>query len=219
MPKQKDLKRVVRTRMEKTGESYTSARRQIVAKKAEPKPDYGALAGQTDEVIEKQTGRTWSEWVKMLDAFGGREKPHRDVAEHVHSLGVRDWWAQTVTVGYERIVGLRQIGQRRSGTWEASKSRTFAVPVDVLFAHFADARKRRKWLGDVAVTVRKATAPKSMRVTWDDGTSVEIGFYPKGEGKSSVAIQHTKLASKEDVAARKKFWGERFDALGELLEK
>jgi hypothetical protein len=34
MPKQKDLKRLARTRMEKTGESYTAARSQLLAKKA-----------------------------------------------------------------------------------------------------------------------------------------------------------------------------------------
>jgi uncharacterized protein YndB with AHSA1/START domain len=124
-----------------------------------------------------------------------------------------------VTVGYERIRGLRSRGQRRSGSWEASKSKTIAVPVEKLFDAFANARTRGKWLGDVKLKIRTATKPKSMRITWDDDTSVDVGFYPKGDAKSSVAIQHVKLASKADADERKKFWGERLDALAALLTK
>jgi membrane protein required for beta-lactamase induction len=58
-----------------------------------------------------------------------------------------------------------------------------------------------------------------MRITWDDDTSVELWFTSKGEAKSAVQVQHTKLASKDDATERKAYWGERLDALGELLEK
>lgn len=44
MPKQKDLKRVIRSRMQKTGESYTAARAQLLRKR-EPATDYAAKAG------------------------------------------------------------------------------------------------------------------------------------------------------------------------------
>src|ERR1051325_6468470 len=98
MPKQKDLKRVVRTRMRKTGESYTSARVHVLgkrdgaakkpaaaAKKAAPaqgrvpraakpspkaKTDYAVLAGMSDEAIAAKTGCTWEKWVNHLDYFG-----------------------------------------------------------------------------------------------------------------------------------------------------
>ena len=114
MPKQKDLKRVVRARMQKTGESYTTARLQLVRKK-EPEPNYAELAGMSDAAVKKATGRDWREWVAILDAEKSAEKPHRDIARYVASLGTPDWWSQTVTVGYERIRGLRAIGQRRGG--------------------------------------------------------------------------------------------------------
>jgi hypothetical protein len=145
MPKQKDLKRVVRSRMQKTGESYTAARLQVLKKK-EVKLNYAELAGMSDVSVEKQTGRDWAKWVTMLDAVGAAEKPHREIAAYVSSLGTPDWWSQTVTVGYERIRGLRDRGQRRGGGYEASKSRTFAVPVARLYAAFANARTRGRWL-------------------------------------------------------------------------
>jgi len=213
MPVQKDLKRIVRARMEKTGESYTAARRNVLHKKI----DYAALAGMADAKIKERTGRNWSEWVVALDAFGAKAKPHRDIARYVHSIGVPDWWAQTVTVGYERIRGLRAIGQRRGGSWETTKSKTIAVPVAKLFDAFANARTRKRWLGDVKLTVRSATKPKAMHITWDDKTSVDIGFFPKGDAKSSVAVAHVKLPSKADAGEKKQFWSEKLDALASLL--
>jgi hypothetical protein len=69
----------------------------------------------------------------------------------------------------------------------------------------------------VKPTVRKATANKSMRLTWEDGSSVELYFTAKGDAKSQVAIQHRKLASKSDVAEAKAFWGERLRVLADVL--
>ena len=213
MPAEKDLKRLVRARMEKTGEAYTAARRHIV----KPKPDYAALSGTSDETIAQKTGRNWEQWVELLDAFGAKDKPHRDIADHVFSHGVSGWWSQSVAVGYERIRGLRAIGQRRGGSWETTKSKTIAISVDKLFDAFANARTRKRWLGDVKLKIRTATKPKSMRITWDDETSVEVGFYAKGDAKSSVAVAHVKLPSKADADQKKKFWGEKLEALVELL--
>jgi hypothetical protein len=218
MPRQKDLKRIVRSRMEKTGESYTAARLQIVKKNAEPAPDYAALAGMSDAAVEKQTGRDWAGWVKILDHAGAASMEHRQIAGILDKHGVPGWWSQMVTVGYERIRGLRAIGQRRSGSWEAAKSKTFSVPVGVLFRAFEEPKTRKRWL-DAKLTVRTASAPKSMRMTWEDGTSVQFWFTAKGDAKSSVAVQHTKLASKQDADRLRSYWSERLEALSDVLAK
>ncbi len=217
MPKQKDLKRVVRARMQKTGESYTAARLHLVGKKEEPEPDYAALAGMmSDEAIRKNTGRDWREWVHVLDAAKAAEMPHREIARYVASLGTPAWWSQSVTVGYERIRGLRAIGQRRGGGFEASKSRTFAVPVEKLYKAFHNPRTRSRWLPD-KVTVRSASENKRMRFAMADETTVELNFTAKGETKSAVAITHQKLPDKTTADTMKAWWAERLDALVEVL--
>lgn len=214
MPKEKDLKRIVRTRMQKTGESYTAARLHIV-KKTEPSPSFAEKAGMSDGSVKKATGKTWAGWVKLLDAANAAEKPHREIVKHVSSTGTPDWWSQMVTVGYERIRGLRDRGQRRDGGYSATKSRTFAVPVAKLFDAFAKPRMRAKWLPDVKV--RTARPTKTMRLEMPDGTRVAIGFLPKGERKSAVAIEHSKLPDQPAAKKAKEWWAERFDALGAIL--
>ena len=154
MPANKDFKRLVRARMGKTGEAYTTARAQLLkrpqrrtsAPAPEPAPqpaaapDYAGLAGMADATIAARTGCTWERWVHALDRVGAHEWAHRDIARYVHEkYKVPDWWTQAVTVGYERIKGLRAIGQRRGGGYEASKSKVFAVPVARLYRAFHEA--------------------------------------------------------------------------------
>ena len=223
MTHDKDRKRIIRSRMKKTGESYTTARAHIISKAKMNRPptrpvDNGALAGMTDDAIAAKTGRTWQDWVLVLDADDALAMAHRDIAALVHEKhGVGDWWAQTVTVGYERIKGLRARGQRRDGAYEAGKSRTFNVPVKTLFAAWADTAKRRRWLRGVDVGVRTATPPKSIRLQWPDGTIVVVGFTPKGEAKSAVGIVHTKLRDKAASDEAKRFWTDRLGALASMF--
>ena len=219
MPKQKDLKRLVRSRMKKTGESYTAARAHLTRPKnhPDPSPDLATRARMSDAAIRAKTGRTWAQWVRVLDAIDAARMPHREIASHVRTTYAIDgWWAQSVTVGYERIRGLRDVGQRRDGAYEMSKSRTFPVPVPVLYRAFTSPKIRARWLGGVALTVRTTTPNKSMRIAWPDRTRVEVRFAPKGK-KSHASITHTKLASKDAAAKLKVWWHERLDALTTVL--
>jgi len=232
MPRNKDLKRLVRARMKKTGEAYTAARAQILDKPRTPTraktpvvvaestspADYGTLAGMTDAAIKKGTGCTWERWVRVLDHDGASTMSHREIAALASTkYKAGSWWSQTVAVGYERIKGLRARGQQRDGSYGATKSRTFNVPVRKLFDAWADAKTRKRWLDETGVKVRTATTPKSIRLGWSDGTIVAVGFVAKGDGKSSVAIEHSKLPDKAAVARVKDYWSERFDVLGEML--
>jgi uncharacterized protein YndB with AHSA1/START domain len=218
MPKDKDLKRLVRARMEKTGEAYTAARAALLDKKHPTPADYEKLAGMSDATLKDKTGRSWKQWVRALDAAKANTWKHSAIARHIAEQGVSGWWSQTVTVGYERIRGLREVGQRLDGKYEANKSRTFPVAIGRVYNAFAQKRVRDRWLGDIALTVRKTNKNTTVRMTWPDETSVTAYFVPKGRDKTQVAIQHEKLRSKADVEKRKAFWQERLDALTSEME-
>jgi uncharacterized protein YndB with AHSA1/START domain len=217
MTRGKDLKRRVRVRMQKTGESYTAARAHVVRKPRLQLPDnYEALAGKRDALIAEKTGRDWPRWVEALDAIGATGMQHGDIARWVHEQTGLGWWSQTVAVGYERIRGMRDVGQRMSGTYEVSKSRTFAIPAATLFDAFANDRIRRRWL-DADITIRKATPHRTLRITWPDGTDVHVYLTEKGETKSAITIQHGKLASREAADEAKALWTERLGKLAQVV--
>ena len=232
MPTNKDLKRLVRARMGKTGEAYTAARARLLQKQQRPSPavppdaapasppDYATLAGMSDATIKAKTGCTWERWVQALDHVGADAWPHREIARYVHEkYEVPGWWTQSVTTGYERIKGLRDIGQRRGGGYEANKSKVIAVPLGRLYRAFRDTRVRRRWLGAVVFTVRTATPEKSIRVTWADGTPIQFYFESKGAAKSRIVVQHGGLPDKAAAERLKSYWSERLTALQEQLTR
>lgn len=235
MPRNKDLKRLVRARMSKTGESYTASRAQILARSASPlrtaaavivaappatpRPSLAELAGTRDETLKARTGCTWERWVAALDGLGAERMSHREIAALITRKYkyVNDWWAQTVTVGYERIKGLRAAHQRRDGSFEANKSRTFNVPLASLYDAWADGQQRRRWLDGSIGRVRTSTREKSVRLDGPDASIVIALFQAKGAAKSTVAIQHTKLRDRQSVDQLKQYWAERLDVLGRVL--
>jgi len=225
MPANKDLKRLVRGRMQKTGEAYTTARAHILKQKParrrsiQPAPsDYAKLGGKSDAILKEKTGCTWERWVGALDGVKAHTWPHPEIARYVQEkYKVSGWWAQTVTVGYERIKGLRAVGQRRDGWFEANKSKTLRGPVRRVYDAFHKPSLRAQWLPGVELTIRTATRDKSMRIAWPDGTLVVAGFTRMGAGKSQVALTHAKLPDQAAVTRAKQFWTERLAALEKLL--
>jgi hypothetical protein len=232
MTRQKSFKSRVRARMDSTGESYTTARRQLI-RKAEQRapvdsaatsttPGFEAIRAQkfSDASVRERTGRGWDEWFALMDAWGANERTHAEIASWVVTEHrVPGWWAQAVTVGYEQARGMRAPGQTSNGDFAANASKTVAVPAERLFAAFADETTRQRWLPDVDIRIRTATAPKSLRADWSDGaTRIAVGVTPKGEAKAQVAVQHEKLADSDEAARMKAYWRERLTTLKQLLE-
>ena len=220
MTTQRSFKRLVRSRMEKTGESYTAARAMLLSGE-EPKAAEKPLL-TSDERIRERTGRGWEEWFDLLDEWGAAERPHREIARWVADqlgIGPLVWDAQAITSSYERARGLRALGETEQG-FAASTSRTVAVPVERLLDAVVDESQRRSWLPDGELSERTATRPKSARFDWGDGTSrVMVVFDAKGEQKSTVALQHVRLPDSDEADRMKAYWRERVTALKEELER
>lgn len=179
----------------------------------------GVDLGMSSEAVERATGKGWEAWFAALDAAGGSEMAHKDIATLLHERnGVPAWWSQMVTVGYERARGKREVHQKSDG-FSASISRTFAAPMEAAFDAFATPSARGPWLDcpEERFTVTKATPSKSLRIACGDGTRVEVNLYAKGPGKCQAQVQHNKLKSAADVEKAKAFWAGALDRLRERL--
>jgi len=223
MTQQKSFKRLVRSRMEKTGESYTAARAVLLAadEASAPTVDERAPLVTSDDTIQARTGRGWEEWFDLLDEWGADELPHREIARRVSAeLAVESlaWDAQAIAVSYERARGLRVVGQRAEG-FAAGAQRTVAVPVEMLFDAFVNPLRRARWLPGEDLRERTSTRPRSARFDWGDGTTrVHVTFDAKGDETSTVAVEHVRLPDAEAVTRTKAFWRERLAALKAQLE-
>ncbi|HEY3571747.1 MAG TPA: SRPBCC domain-containing protein [Thermoanaerobaculia bacterium] len=171
----------------------------------------------SDEAVRAKTGKSWDEWLTILDAAGARSLGHKEIVAIVGEHGVGPWWRQMVTVTYEQARGMREKYQTASG-YTANASRTIGVPVDRLFEAWSDATLRGRWLPDAELTIRKATPDKSLRITWEDGSNVDVGLVSKGDSKSQVAVEHAKLPDAEAVARAKGYWKQALDRLQAMVE-
>lgn len=175
-----------------------------------------ASAPMSDAAVAAKTGRTWAGWVAALDRAGARPLSHKQIAELVHArFGVGPWWAQSVTVGYERLTGKRA-NLQNAGGFAASNSLTVAADLEHLYDAAADAKCQLEWL-PAGVVVHKATRPKSMRATARDGSrSISFHFYAKGPRKAQVTVQQEKLGSQTTALRLKKVWAESLRNLATL---
>ena len=63
----------------------------------------------SDEAILKKTCKSWDEWFKILDTWDVKGKGHAETAKHLleHFTCLNAWWAQAITIRYEKERGLR----------------------------------------------------------------------------------------------------------------
>ena len=78
-------------------------------------------------------------------------------------------------------------------------------------------RARARWLPGIKLTVRSLLPNKSVRITWQDGTPVELFLVSKGAQKTTVQVQHRKLPDRASAERTKAQWTERLDSLGTVL--
>lgn len=219
MTQHRSFKRIIRARMAKTGESYTAARSNILAAAGADEPE-ATVMPQSDATVRERTGEGWEHWLAVLDDWGAGERSHTEIARHLREhLGVDGWWAQTITLGYERARGRRAVGENAQG-FTVNASRTIDVPVEALFDAFMDVSLRERWLGDAELGVRTATRPKGARFDWRGGpTRVIVGFEAKGEAKSVVSLSHERLPDAAEAERMRATWRSALTALKTRLER
>jgi hypothetical protein len=181
-------------------------------------PPRVAEPGVSDAAVQRATGKSWDEWFALLDAWLGTTRNHTEIARYVaETYEIEGWWAQSVTVGYERGRGMRALHERPDG-FSMNVSKTFPVPVERLFAAFVEQDERERWLEVVELRPRTSQPHKSARFDILPGeTRLAVTFVAKGPRKASAQLQQDRLSSAEDVALWKALWKEQLDLLATFL--
>jgi hypothetical protein len=223
MTKERSFKRRVRARMSKSGERYATARSQVSQKRDRVQAARARLAATadrpSDEKVRAATGKRWEAWFSRLDRWGARERKHGEtVAFLMDEHDVPGWWAQSITMWYERARGIRLKHQQADG-FTIYVSKTIAVPLGVLFDAFVTPRLRRKWLTDGRMSLRTSQPGRTARFDWGDGsTRASVSFVDKGPAKATVAVAHERLPDPDEAETAKASWRVRLADLESFLE-
>lgn len=170
-----------------------------------------------EQRVREVTGKGRAEWFALLDGTGAARMAHAAIARALtEQHGLDGWWAQQLSMNYERARGLRRKYERPDG-FTITKSKTLAVPVSEVYGALIAGDARARWLdGDLEVT---ATQPdKRVRGRWADPPSrVVLELQAKQPSKTSVHVEHFKLPDAEAAEQARKAWGERLQRLSEHL--
>ncbi|MGV3614485.1 MAG: hypothetical protein ACO1SV_04035 [Fimbriimonas sp.] len=175
-----------------------------------------------DSTILAKTGRTRAEWHAILDAFGCLEKGHALTARWLEDQhGVSPWWAQTLTLDYERSHG-REVGRRSSAQFGVSVTRTLNAPVEAVWQAWSEPEERAQW--DVAPIgePRKTTLLERMlfgAATLAKDSRLTVEFRPRPDGRTTVVVTHEPLGDRETCDAMRTYWRDRLTALRAHLER
>ena len=242
------LKKIIRTRAAKTGERYTTARRHVLnelqqqsaslrdkARAPRPVTTTASRGSVSDATAIEKTGHGLSHWFDVLDRFGAVEKGHTAAARHLFDTHhVPGWYAQGITVAYERARGVRALNQRGDGAYEVSISKVVAgSAVDVIKAFSKTVRRR--WMTGVDANLSNALATAldsraskgfilrpdgqgRFRYKWD-GTTVQFYLLPKTGDKASVVVTNTQLPRAAMVDERRSQWRAALKALADRLAR
>jgi hypothetical protein len=262
MTRARALKEVIRARAARTGERYTTARRHVLNKISPPTASAVRLApapaapppsekrpvvehvaakdapaatrgGLSDAKALEKTGHGLDHWFDVLDRFGAVDKGHTQAARHLYEVhGVDGWYAQGITVAYERARGVRAPNQRCDGEYEVSVSKVIAARTADVIKALTEPRLRKRWVPDVDPQLAKALAsalgsPASKgivvrpdgqgryRYKWGD-TTVQLYLLPKDGGKVSLVATNSKLANPAQVEERRGLWRSAVNALAAM---
>jgi len=224
------LKKQIRARAAKTGESYTAARRQHLRRvtPAVPAPATRTSAGGlSDERCRSATGRSLADWYGLLDAFDALSRGHTAAARHLREdHGVAPWYSQGITVAYERARGARAPNQKASGLFAVAVTRIVPASQDEALAAIADRARRRAWLAGADLSLARAleaglrergfTHRRSgtAHLLYRSGRSrVAIDVDALPDGRSRVAVTSGRLESPAAVAGAREAWRTALDGL------
>ena len=251
MTRARALKHAIRSRAAKTGERYTTARRHVLnnlklvsptaaPRVPEPKAAPARKTSKRDSPISEakfveRTGHGFDHWFAVLDKFDGVKKGHTAAARHLHDVhGVDGWYAQGITVAYERARGVRVANQRCDGAFEVSVSKTIPGDANTIIRALTDPRQRaRLTAADKTLLPALAAAleaPKSKgfvvrpdglgryRYNWGD-TTVQFYMVPKPGNKMSVVVTNMKLTNSAAVEERRILWRELLNSLASAVSR
>src|SRR6201996_7864865 len=172
----------------------------------------------SEDKVKAATGRGWMGWFVILNNMKATELPHKEVAKRLKEKhGAPSWWAQMIAVEFERARGGRKKNERAGGTYAVNVTKVMPVALSKLFAKATAEKTRKDWFPPGAFEETSKTKDKYWRGKWKDGRKLEFGFYTKGDGKSSIALEIRNLPDEADVEKQRAAWKKAMEKLLTLL--
>ncbi len=182
-----------------------------VAENSVIKTRNSAKPSLTDKTVKKATGKGWNDWFAILKQEEADQLIHKDIARLLtDKYKIDGWWAQSITVEFERYLGRRQVGQVKSGTFQTAVSKTMPGNLDQVFDLWLEAVKGAEEFNSIPLAGKPAISKtekwRYWRVNLKDGSKITITVGFKSEDKSVLTFSNEKLKDQDAIESWKAFW-------------
>ena len=184
----------------------------------------------SDEAVKKATGRDWAAWLKVLDSAGAKTMNHKKIVAAVkkhwlagHSSKSEGWYAQMVTVEYERRRGKRKLGQTADAGYQIGVTKTLPISKKQAWDLLMSPAGKKLWAGrGVKTEKRTGRDGEFMRMTWESSQLKEpsvlqlrVGDRETSKG-TCISFHQEKLSSGAEREKMKQHWKNALATLAEL---
>jgi hypothetical protein len=190
----------------------------------------------SDAAVEKATGHDWAHWMGVLENWGAKKRPHKQIAAYLQEEhGLSPWWAQTVTVEYEKDRGLRKTGQVAGGGYQVGVTKTLDLTPEEAWKRFMGSKGLVDWLGQGApkklqegqeftledgaqVQVRVVKPGSHVRLFWQPPdwkkrSVLQVRLVERAGERTAVTFHHEDLPQQKSREEMRAHWKARLEAL------
>ena len=176
----------------------------------------------SEAAMVNATGHGKEHWYPIIEELAKSASERKEITMGLwksHDEHLSAWWAQMVTVTWERDTGQRVLNQSCFGDYQFSVSKTFAGDEHLTWAGLAGTdwlegmvwEEGAEFTTDVGKATVRAVRPGNLLRIWWHGhgeapkSVLEVQLWPKGE-KCALRFQHQKLPNEEDIEPLKARW-------------
>lgn len=194
-----------------------------------------------DEAVRAATGRSWEQWFETLDAAGALRWSHKRMVAFLVARGLETpWWQQMVSSTYERVRGIKQVGETADAGFQVGVQRSLPIGVEELWELLLSTEGLGLWLGvqqlpcqrgqtyqgaDGTVgEVRTFKAPQRLRLTWqpphlERPTTLQLTLAcPRNtRTRTTLRFHHERLADREQRERMRTHWRAVLDTLAGVV--
>jgi uncharacterized protein YndB with AHSA1/START domain len=194
----------------------------------------------TDAAAKAATGKTLAQLFAELYKLDGLKLGRGCIGKLLLAQKVDPWWITTISVEYEKHHDVRKKDGLYEGYFVCS-TKTIAAPVAQVYAAWTSNESLGQWFGagtnaevkdggkyenkdgDKGFFLR-VRANKDVRLTFENPafsapTQVDVQFQDKGNGKTGLTLNHTRIQTRGEADGLRAAWAEALEHLKTFCEK
>lgn len=189
-----------------------------------------------DTSVMKATGKPLAHWFNTIENSKRGNLSHKEIANFLHKeCGLTPWWAQEVTVLYEKSIGRRVTGQTQDSGFQVGISKTLPIRKEALWDIITSPKGFALIVGDetdaknainqnqtsktgIEYRITTYEAYSHMRMQWRlpewmDYSILQVRVIEQRSGNAALTFHQEKMASKKIREEMRQYWKDRFDRL------